>query len=44
MDYRLIKVEDAAAVPAGAIRIAELMGIDEKALSLMRDAYTELDR
>jgi dsDNA-specific endonuclease/ATPase MutS2 len=44
MDYRLIKVEDEASVPAGAIRIAELMGIDEKALSLMRDAYTELDR
>ncbi|NLC39329.1 MAG: hypothetical protein GX763_00235 [Clostridiaceae bacterium] len=43
MDYRLVKVEDEAAVPAGAIRIAELMGIDEKALGIMRDAYEELE-
>ncbi|MDD2426600.1 MAG: hypothetical protein PHV73_00705 [Eubacteriales bacterium] len=43
MDYQLTKVEDETSVPAGAIRIAELMGIDEEALSVMREAYTELD-
>ena len=43
MDYRLVKVEDETAVPAGAIRIAELMGIDEEALAVMRDAYEELE-
>ncbi len=43
MDYRLVKLEDETAVPAGAIRIAELLGVDEELLSIMRDAYAELD-
>lgn len=43
MDYRLMKIEDEAAVPAGAIRIAELMGVDKKALDVMRNAYAELE-
>ncbi|NLC26261.1 MAG: hypothetical protein GX777_06545 [Fastidiosipila sp.] len=43
MDYRLIKLEDEATVPAGAIRIAELLGVDKEALRVMRNAYAELE-
>ncbi len=43
MDYRLIKLEEETTVPAGAIRIAELMGVDKEALRVMREAYAELE-
>ena len=43
MDYRLVKVEDEVIMPAGAIRIAELMGVAEDALDVMRREYSELE-
>lgn len=41
MDYRLAEVDGTAPIPAGAIRIAEWMGIDEEAVAAMREAYEE---
>lgn len=41
MDYRLTEVDGTAPIPAGAIRIAEWMGIDEEAVAAMRKAYEE---
>lgn len=41
MDYRLAEVDGTAPIPAGGIRIAEWMGIDEEAIAAMRKAYGE---
>jgi hypothetical protein len=41
MDYRLEEIEGTHAVPSGAIKIAELLGVDEALLLEMKAAWQE---
>lgn len=41
MDYRLEEIDDVHAVPSSAIKIAELLGVDEKLLQEMKTAWQE---
>lgn len=41
MDYRLEEIEGAHAIPSGAIKIAELLGVDEALLLEMKAAWQE---
>ena len=41
MDYRLEKIDGTHAVPSGAIKIAELLGVDEALLREMLAAWQE---
>lgn len=41
MDYRLMETDGKRPIPAEAIRIAEWMGVNKEAISLMRQAYKE---
>jgi len=41
MDYRLEEIDGSHAVPSGAIKIAELLGVDEELLREMKTAWQE---
>ena len=41
MDYRLEEIEGAHTIPSGAIKIAELLGVDEALLLEMKAAWQE---
>jgi len=41
MDYRLDEIEGAHQIPSGAIKIAELLGVDEELLREMTAAWQE---
>jgi len=41
MDYRLEEIDDAHSIPSSAIKIAELLGVDEALLQEMKTAWQE---
>jgi hypothetical protein len=41
MDYRLEEIDGSTSAPSGAIKIAELLGVDDELLHEMKAAWQE---